>query len=307
MPSLVKAHFHLFLLILAFCGMTVAFVTLFLPKIFAADCTTNVTNYRYDGLLSTPQLVTGNKFPGKTAPCVVNTNRAGFTDVDLQNEYKYETLKNKYYTKPRAANAAAYPQLTGNATNASFSGGNAITSDKVYNVTGNLDLSGDPTGSYVGVVFVDGNVNFRDNASHGYVYGKGSPTAGLVIIAQGDINIDQDVREINAVLISQGNICTNATSFGPPATCQKSTARTTSFQLIINGSVISLNPSNPSDPTQKPLKLYRDLAASTNFGGGNTQPAELIKADPKYLIILRKIMSQTVSITTEDTTFGIRQ
>lgn len=141
--------------------------------------------------------------------------------------------------------------------------------DHIYHITGNLNISGNQTGTQTGVVFVDGNLNFTSD----YTYGTNS--TGAVFVVKGNINIASNVIRVDAVLISEGTIYTAAAA---DATC--ATSSVSSNQLTINGSLVSLNP-------DKPIKFCRDLT-------DDTQPAEKINHQVKYSVILRDLYSDTL-------------
>jgi len=180
----------------------------------------------------------------------------------------YSELKSLYYTQAKTnSNVTKQNQFTGNAAQGNFT----FTAPTVAYVTGNLTLSGNPGGTQTGIIFVDGNTDITSNITYG------NPSSGLVLVVQGDVNIAQAVTQINAVIISSGTICT-AFSGSCPATITTCGAGACS-QLVINGSLISLNES-------KPIQFKRSRGANDS-----TEPAERIVAQPKYLVILRHIIA----------------
>lgn len=161
----------------------------------------------------------------------------------------------------------------------------ATDSDFIYHVAGNLNIEGNNDGDGTGVVFVDGNLNFNGNYCYGATGATATGTAddcsaatspagliGAVYIVKGDINIASNVTRIDAVLIAEGTIYTEG------AECSKSSPPAGS-PLTINGSLISLNP-------LKPPVFCRTLL-------DNSQPAEKINHQVKYLVILRNLISDT--------------
>lgn len=148
-------------------------------------------------------------------------------------------------------------------------GGN---NDHIYHFTGDLaiDSPDDIVGNNTGVIFIDGNLLISQENT-------GSTQEGLVFVVKGDVNIDKDVTRIDAVIISEGTICTayDGTS------CLDLDGNTTTPQLTINGSLISLNGANP-------IKFSRSLGTDDD-----TTPAEKIVHQVKYLVILRDLLSDT--------------
>lgn len=119
------------------------------------------------------------------------------------------------------------------------------------------------------VVFVKDNLIISQNIN----YARDRNDGGLVFVVGKDVFIEKSVRQIDAVIISSGQICTAADG-------QICGAPLDTDPLIINGSLISLN-------AQKPIKFSRDLP-------DNTDPAEIINYQPKYLVILKNILSGSV-------------
>ncbi len=141
---------------------------------------------------------------------------------------------------------------------------------------GNLTLSAAIPGNRIGVIFVAGNLII--NPSSGTV---GTTQDGLVFVVKGDVFISPSTTRIDAVIISSGRIYTAASS---GSTCSSSAPVLTTSPLIINGSLVSIN-QEPAEQT--PIKFCRTLA-------NNTQAAEQINAQPKYLVILRNMLSDTL-------------
>lgn len=140
---------------------------------------------------------------------------------------------------------------------------------KLYNVSGNLILDSNITVSEIGMIFVDGNLSINTNLTHN------NNNAGLVFVVKGDVAIAPSVTQVDAVLISSGIIYTAG------AGCSHNSPVNTS-QLIINGSLVSLDGS-------KNIEFCRTLES-----GNRTTPAERINQQPKYLVILRDLYSETL-------------
>lgn len=237
-----------------------------------------------EGLISTPQ--SGSDVCTTSGASVIDP-KAAFLDIR-----SYDDLKSLYFTQAKTTSTVTkHLILSGNKTqnDISFAG----TKDHLYYITGatgDLTISGnnEPGGS--GVVFVDGKLNFTGD----YCYGSTCPsgpvngTIGTVFVVKGDINIDKSVTRIDAVLISEGIICT--ASEENPLSCPPgyTDPLPVSGQLVINGSLISIKKTDPAviNPPL-PIRFRRTLT-------DNTQAAEIINHQVKYLVILRNTFSDTL-------------
>ncbi len=146
------------------------------------------------------------------------------------------------------------------------------TTDHIYDINGNLTISGNlsATSTKSGVVFVEGSLNITEN----YTYGRGS--TGTVFVVKGNVIIASSVTQIDAVIISSGKIFTAGNNC---SLALNIASNTTNLQLVINGSLISLDQNNK-------IEFCRTLS-------DNSLPAEKIIQQPKYLVILRDLMSDT--------------
>ena len=253
--------------------ITIIIVIIFILKIpaFAQTSTCGTGTARATGLVSTPNLTSGSKF-GTSGGCIIDP-KAAFVPFKIPN---YDELKSIYYTQSKTTKVL----ITGDATQTNLN----FTADSVYNITGNLNLSGNPpvTAVKTGVVFVEGDLNITGN----YCYGSSCPTGtvsssvGTVFVVKGNVYIDQSlsVLRVDAVIISQGIICTAADFSTTPQTCPATNV--SAAQLEVNGSLISLNDASP-------IKFRRTLP-------DNTRPAEKIIHQVKYLVILRNLYSDTI-------------
>lgn len=208
------------------------------------------------GLVSAPDL-TNNLANGV---CVIDP-RAAFAPYKIPS---YDDLKSLYYTQAkspiRKATIAASP------SQGAFT--STFTANDIVLVNGDL-----PDVNYTGttkpsLVFVEGNLSISNNITYG------DANSGIVFVVKGNVNIDPNVTRIDAVIISSGIIYTAG------ANCLKSNTHTTG-PLTINGSLISLNTLNSSS-----IIFCRTLT-------DNSQPAEKINHQVKYLVILRNILSDT--------------
>ncbi len=209
------------------------------------------------GLVSTPDL-TNNLANGV---CIIDP-RAAFAPYKIPT---YDDLKSLYYTQAkspiRKATIAASP------SQGAFT--STFTQNDIVLVNGDL-----PDLNYTGttkpsIIFVESNLSISNNITYG------DDNSGIVFIVRGNVNIDKTVTRIDAVIISGGIIYTALTA---GITSCSSLTPVTASQLVINGSLISLGNSS--------IKFCRSLT-------DNSQPAEKINHQVKYLVILRNILSDT--------------
>lgn len=225
------------------------------PRLTFADASNAcglIGNFKATELVSTPDL-TGN-FKSSSGTCIVDPKAASLP-FRIPG---YDDLKSLYYDQSKATKS----------TISAVSSSTVFSRDHVYYSNTNLTVSGSPTGSGTQVIFINGNLTFSSTGNYSY----GSATEGTVFVVKGDVNIDPTVTRIDAVIITSGTICTAYNGVSCPAD-------QTAQQLVINGSLISLNGSNV-------IKFRRKLL-------NNSQPAEKINYQIKYLVILRNLISDT--------------
>lgn len=164
----------------------------------------------------------------------------------------YDSLKSLYYDQPTTIKKIIItpPDLS-----------NLDSLDAIYFKNGDLLINTINPNTSTAVIFVQNNLDIAGNITYG------TPNTGLVFIVKGNIIIRPSVTTVNAVLISEGIIYTAGASCTNP---------TSAPQLTINGSLISLIPNNP-------IKFCRTLI-------DNTQAAEVINHQVKYLVILRNLI-----------------
>lgn len=222
-------------------------------------------------LVSAPN-ITGSFATGPSGACVVDP-KAAFLPFKIPT---YDDLKSVYYNNQKQIAGVFKHEVTAQQpyrTQADIPFNDA--GDAVYHVNGNLNISGNNSGTHTGIVFVEGNLDISGN----YCYGAANclsatpPAAniGTVFIVQGNVNIDPSVTRIDAIIIASGTIYTAG------ASCAKSSVITN--PLTIYGSLISVVQSTHPH-------FCRTLAI-------NNQPAEKINHQVKYLVILRQILSDT--------------
>lgn len=220
----------------------------------AVNCPTQTAYPRVQNGLITASSISDN-FSNSNANCVLGSP-APFASFKIPT---YDDLKSLYFTQSKVPKPSPNPN-----PNTTLG---AVTDGNIYNYT-----NGVSTGAYnytdTAVIFINGSLSINGNIT-------GTTDKGLVLVVGGDVNIASGVTQIDAVLISQGTIYTAGAecSLPPPATPG------TDSQLIVNGSLISLE-------STQPIKFCRKLSSSTS-------PAEIITNQPKYLVILRNILSDT--------------
>lgn len=221
------------------------------------------TPTRAEGLISATDITATSKFYRAAAgACLVGTGSiyAPFKAPSFQD------LLSLYYDRSKKVSL----KKTDLPKDSKFS------EDGLYKISGDLKLDKNPTGTGEEVIFVLGNLLVLKDIK----YHTSDASGGLIFIVKGDINIDPNVKQIDAVLIGFGSICT---SFN--GTCP--TGFVSGEQLTINGSLISLNSSDPNA-----LKLRRELA-------DNTSAAEQVVYQPKYLAIFNDLLTDTFTLTAE--------
>lgn len=234
------------------------------PALAQTDCGGG-TPSRAQGLVTSPSLA--GKF-GTTGACVIDSKTA-FAPFKIPT---YLDLKSLYFDQSKLARSGTNQQLF--TLEGDQSGGISLTDrDKIYYIKGNLtiDNPSDISGNQTGVIFVDGNLLINPNSKK---FTHGNENSGIVFVVKGNVNVAEEVTQIDAVIISEGAICTAFDGTSCPLTNVKTSP------LIINGSLVSLNPN-------KSIRFKRTLT-------DNSKPAELINHQVKYLVILRNLYSDTL-------------
>lgn len=237
-------------LILFFILLTIISYLLPITRAQSQACSGGSSLPRAEGLVTTPSL--SGIFNTSSGRCITNEQRAAYVSFKIPT---YEDLKSIYYTQTKTSKTT---QLANN------------NQDYLYNTTGDLTITSpsDITGSNTGVIFIDKNLTIGPISSNKFT--QGNKDSGVVFVVGGDVAIDSSITQIDAVIISSGTIYTAGGG------C--STSSVTSSQLVVNGSLISLN-------STKPIKFCRKL---TN---NSLQPSEKVNWDPKYLGILKDLFS----------------
>ena len=267
-------------LLLTFLAFTLLLTTNYqLPTIFAETTVDCGSNPRADGLITTPDL--SGKFGTTANVCITKEDRAAFVSYKIPN---YNDLKSTYYTQAKPSNSLNKIAPFGN--NPSLGQfASPLASKKistVFLVNGSMTIDNPflPTASDNALVFVEEDLNIQNNITYG------GNNYGLVFVVKGNINIEPDVTQVDAVLISADKIFTGGANCISNLTTEVSPGVPVE-QLIINGSLISLNRDNQ-------IEFCRNL-------NDNSIPAEKINLQPKYLVILKDIYSENLQKWTEVT------
>lgn len=258
---------------------------------------------RAEGLITSGTGSITGKFDNPSGTCVADQG-AKYASYELPKSY--EELKNLYYLKARADNDTQIndpsPSTIGDVTQNAITGLNDTVNQKnqIFNFKRNLTVSdiipgtcnNYPTCTTLNaeksaIIFVDGSLIIKDK---NLIYNNGN--AGIVFVVKGPVYIKEDVRRVDAIIISFDKICTSATDASgttcPPSPTPCSGVNNSDpvfCQLVVDGSLISLNKDNPISFTRS----LRD----------NREAAEVIRQQPKYLVILRNLFSQTLEVRNE--------
>lgn len=271
------------------------------------------TNNRSDSLVSTPDLTYSNpnsKFGSSSGTCVTNSGTGVNYSAALPSFQipSYDTLRSQFFDQtivgvsnypckgvsPNTNPPCQYKREVGTAgttiSSVSEINSDLASQDTLIHYLGNLDITSSITGSYSGVIFIDGSLYIDNDITYG------TATTGLVFIVKGDIMIDSSVHSVNAVLMSTGTICTSSLSQTCPTGIDQATV--SSAPLIVNGNLVSLN-------SNFPIRFRRNLQ-------DNSIAAEQINNQPKYLVLLahaasglQNLLASTLVLTTEDTSYAI--
>ncbi|MBI4040097.1 hypothetical protein HY389_01950 [Candidatus Daviesbacteria bacterium] len=230
------------------------------PPTFAQSVSCNPqTGKVNEGLISAQQNISPN-FSNTTGQCVLD-NQAAFLPFDIAT---YASLKSAFCTLKG--------DLCQPLTTLNFSSAGVYYNPNPQNP---ILINANPTGNSTAIVFTDGDIDINSDITYG------NNITGLVLVSGKNINIDPSVKRIDAVLISSGKIYTAGVG------CSKSSITTS--PLNVNGSIISLN-TNPAD---NPAMVFcRNLT-------DNSQPAEVVTFQTKYLVILKDLFSTTAKFYNE--------
>lgn len=236
------------------------------PKTHGADCF-NDSSYQTTDLIQTPTL-SGFSTKSSSGACVIDPQKSPFIPYKLPT---YDDLTSAYYNQKKSIPniLVKHDPLSNDRTDGDI--GLTSSSDHLYYVNGNLNINSNIPGSQTGVIFVEGNLTINPSSKKL----KTGNSTGLVFIVKGNVYIDPSVTEIDAIIISSGNIYTAGTT-----TCETSTVPVTQA-LTVNGSLITIG------ETSK-VVFCRKIDSAI------AEPAEIINHQPKYFVILRNIYSDTL-------------
>lgn len=253
-----------------------------------------------DGLISAQNIISPNFF--NTSGICVNGAPASIDltgpKVDSFGQlfatyYRQNRFGEKIRTLPGIASGLDYTLNGTPATNQLDTGSGT---HRLYNYPGNLTIGPNAfTGSKVALIFVQGNLIINSNIT----YAAGINDAGLVFIVKGQVFINggapraSQVQQINAVIIADGSevgptaysICTACTSVGTPNSLFVDDGSNWDNMLTINGNLVALN-------NTRTILFKRGLQS-------NSDASEVINFDPKYLVILKDLISSNLKIWTE--------
>lgn len=242
---------------------------------FFGQCGTGST--KADGLVSAfsidPNFTGGGCVSGSLSYIPLNQ-----TKIVISN---YDSLFNKYYQQNNTVTKVALgPSYTDPIEN--FAELRLSPPPYLLYRNGDLSLQGsvlaNTSSGNVIVVFVNGNLNIQTDITQA----RDNQAGGVVLVVKGQVNIDPGVKTINAVIVAEGQICTACDING---TATNNSVYPFDNQLVINGSLISLD-------QQRPIRFVRQYVS-------NTQPAELINAQAKYLVILKDIFGERIKVYQE--------
>ncbi len=264
-----RRKFTILIAILAF-SLYILHSTFYIVHAQSTNCSGGSTTSRAEGLVTTPALA--GIFNTSSGRCITNEQRAAFVSFKIPT---YEDLKSIYYTqsKPRST-VTKHPPVASLSDLPNSRVNVGETTDHIYSFTGDLNITSpsDFSGNNTGIIFIDKNLNFGPLLPSNK-FKQGTKDSGIVFVVGGDVVIDSSLTDIDGVIIASGTIYTAGSG------CGTSSVQTTK-QLVINGSLVSLNDT-------KPIKFCRKLA-------DNSKAAEKVNWDPKYLSLLKDIFADSL-------------
>lgn len=232
-------------------------------------CKVTNSNPRVNGLITGGEIPNESKlYRTSTSACTI-----GNGSYILPTYNTYENWVTKYFDKSTK---------TGLKSTTLANDWMSQLGKKLYRVPGPVDINAVTvfTGGRT-VIFIDGDLNITKNLK------INAPSKALVFITGGNINIGSNVTQADGVFISFGTICTAFENGSCP-----SSSVITNNALTVHGSLISLkDPKNGND--DEALKLKRSLV-------DNSQPAELVNFEPRYLALLNDLLTSDLQVRFED-------
>lgn len=228
---------------------------------------------------------------GNTSGACATGDKVTYSDQALPS---YQTMKKKYYERAKNTTLIKVNQpQSGPKTQSDIDSSDDSSKSVLYNITGNLTIASEfIIKTNTKIIFVDGDLYLNPPLTE-FVYDN--PQAGVIFIVQGSIYIDENIERLDGIFISSGKggtpltdkpftICT-AYDTGGCTSPVITDASTINKQLVVNGSFISLNPAVK-------INFYRNPR-------DKSKAAEIINQQPKYLILLKDVLSDTLDIRTE--------
>lgn len=263
--------FPVFIAFFLFTTFYILHSTYYIPIVSAQNCTTDtrVTS----GLITTPS-VTGKFGVDSTGKCIAS-NETSFAPFKIPT---FDDLKSLYFDQSKldSNHKITLDPTDLPAFSPTLDTGCGNCGSKIYYRAADFKVSDfsniiqRANGNNVSPAFffIRGNLFIDQNPAAWLNH------AGVVFVVSGAVVIDQIVTQVDAVIISSGVIYTAG------ANCQNSNVPAST--LTINGSLVSLD-------STKPPVFCRTLGA-----GNNTEAAERVVQQPKYLVILRDLFSDTL-------------
>lgn len=206
--------------------------------------------------------------------CLIGSNSAIYLEQAKIKFDSYDDLKGLYYDQAKSTY-----KYSGNPVSPAFNLP-VVSSNQLFTTSSDLNVGPYTYSAATGVavVFVENNLNITDN-----IKSTGN-TNGLVFVVRNNINITQNVREIDAVLIAGGDICTAYDS--TLGICPS--PYVTASDLTVKGSLISIN----TDTNSNHIKFVRTLA-------DNSKAAEIVNTESKYLVILKDLLATDLLVVSQ--------
>ncbi|MBI4037219.1 hypothetical protein HY385_02245 [Candidatus Daviesbacteria bacterium] len=211
-----------------------------------------------------------NRF-ATTDKCIIGSKAA----VPQFSIPTFDEMKSLYFDQSKLTSKITIP---GPATQGTLQAQFGSGGQKLFFVDGDLNIDGNLFPSFkagdVVAIFVKGNLSLGSNIN--YTFGN----SGILFIVGQDIKILNTVTAVNAFMATHGQFCSSWDN-------SSNSCQTSNQPLTINGSVVSLS----ADSAKKP-QFVRSLV-------NNSQPAETINYQPKYLVILKGLIARDLSVWNE--------
>lgn len=192
--------------------------------------------------------------------------------IDTATIPTYDDLKSIYFDQSKSATKSTITNLNSGALT---TGGNLFYYNGGLEITSKLEVPNKAV-----VVFINGNLTLNPNgAGNEEIVTVGSNSSGIVFIVKGDIRVGKNVSKIDAFMITEGVFCSSWDK--DESKCSKSDGK----QLVINGSVIAINPNNPP--------------SFMRTNGVNASPSEKIIYQPKYIPLMSSVMAKNETYWSE--------